>query len=205
MTDDPGSLAGFLALAASVGVVHTLVGPDHYLLDRGVGQGAEGRVARGHVVHTVGGSAALRDERHRGVCVALAVGWVRGLVGVWRLCVATFWPGRWWPSGLHGPFPGGVVDTPLRMTLSRRCGPGCWRWFALGPCEWLLPNALAASASHGWQGAALVIAVFTLATVATMLVCVAATVKLPVPRKLAGPMMPGIVTFACGLMVLIGL
>lgn len=204
MTDDPGSLAGFLALAASVGVVHTLVGPDHYLL---IGAWAKVRKAGWRVVMSFTLLAGLLHCATSAIVVfaslwlldgsaaLLGLETLRGDILAWALvAIGIAWAISGWRRRHAAPDD---AQPPMR--------PWLLALFALGPCEWLLPNALAASASHGWQGAALVIAVFTFATVATMLVCVAATVKLPVPRKLVGPMMPGIVTFACGLMVLIGL
>jgi hypothetical protein len=41
--------------------------------------------------------------------------------------------------------------------------------FVLGPCEWLIPNSVAAYHGRGWTGLLLVAGVFSVATVATMI------------------------------------
>ena len=203
MTDDLRALPGLLALAASVGVVHTLVGPDHYLL---IAAWAKVRKVGWRVVmsftllagllHCATSAAVVFASLWLldGSSALLGLESLRGDILAWALVGAGI---AWAIAGWRRRHAAADVDQP-------RMRPWLLALLALGPCEWLLPNALAAGAGYGWTGAALVVGVFTLATVATMLACVAATVRLPLPRKLVGPMMPGIVTFTCGLLVFAG-
>src|SRR5262245_13052654 len=161
--------AALLASAAGTAVVHTLAGPDHYLplLAAARAHGWRPRTALAvtalaGLVHC-GASALLvplvpwlgRDLAGLQDARGMLSGWLMVGVGIALLCTA-------------------ARRLRLRRALPAR---GLRGWllllFAVGPCEWLLPNALAAAGAHGASGALLVAVVFTAVTTLVMLGCVA--------------------------------
>src|SRR5262249_687284 len=107
-----------------------------------------------------------------------------------------------------------LLCTAARRLRLRRALParGLRGWqlllFAVGPCEWLLPNALAAAGSPGLAGALPVPARFgAAATAATMLGCVAVGLRvLPASfaHARAASLLPGTALAVCGALVLAG-
>jgi len=195
--------AALLATAAGTAVVHTLAGPDHYLplLAAARAHGWRPRTALAvtalaGLVHC-GASALLvpfvlwlgRDLAGLQYARGLLSGWLMLGVGIALLCTAA----RRLRSRSASPARG------LRGFLLLL--------FAVGPCEWLLPNALAAAGSDGAAGALLVAAVFTAATTATMLGCTALGLRLipaAATRARWAQLAPGAVLCVCGGLALAG-
>ncbi len=216
MLEPAESLSSLFALAAGVGVVHTIAGPDHYLpviaaarLRDWSSRRALARTAMLGLVHCLtsvvvlvaalaffGGvvteSSALattqdvRSDVTAGLLIAS--GAVLGGLG-WRT------------------FRRGVPDRTLGAATSRM-RLALLLIFAIGPCEWLLLPAVAAAASHGAVGALAAAGVFTVATVVTMVVAVAFGLAI-LPRWRLRPGLGELAagaTFAlCGALILIGL
>ncbi len=195
-------LSLLLATAGSVGLIHALAGPDHYLpfialaKARSWSMGKTARVTllcgAGHVLGSlvVGG-------------LGIALGWslggmealqaVRGDLAAWLLLgfglAYTAWgvrqamrdrPHRHWhthPDGTvheHTHVHRAEHGHPHEAAAGRRITP--WVLFlilVLGPCEALIPLLMVPAAQGSWSGVALVAAVFALATLAAMLAAVA--------------------------------
>jgi len=82
--------------------------------------------------------------------------------------------------------------------------------FIFGPCEALIPVLMYPAAEGSWLGVALVVAVFGLATVATMLVTVTVGYlgisQLPLGRlERFSHALAGLALVACGLAIQLGL
>ena len=189
-----------LASAASIGFVHTLVGPDHYLpfvalaRDRGWSRtktlGVTALCGLGHcagsvVLGLVGiafglGLAGLEStEAMRGNLAA----WV--LLG---LAIAYFaWSVRTWQRGkvhshrhVHADgtvhsHPHGHGNEHAHAHAPASAGPligALFVIFVLGPCEALIPVLMYPAANLNWTAAIAVALVFSAATVATMLAAV---------------------------------
>ncbi len=173
MADDPTLL---VFTAALVGVVHTLVGPDHYLPFIALSRARKWSLGRtagvtlfcglGHVLGSlILGAVAIA----LGVTVSRleAVDSQRGELAAWILIASGLVYLAW---GLrratgHGhshsaPNPGSL--TPWMLFLV----------FVLGPCEPLIPVLLYPAASGNPLTAAVVVAVFAAVTLATMLAAV---------------------------------
>lgn len=201
--DGAASSTALLATAATIGVVHTLLGPDHYVpfvaLARsrawslGKALGVTALCGAGHVV----GSIAL------GV-LGVAFGWalsglvaieeVRGSLAGWLLLglglAYTAWGIR---RAIRGAHRHEHVHAHADGTLHRhehdhraehghphfgRVGRLLGPWsifviFVLGPCEPLIPLLMYPAAHGGWATVAAVALVFAVATIATMLAVVA--------------------------------
>jgi hypothetical protein len=208
----PIDLTVVLATAATIGVVHTLLGPDHYVpfiaLARARGWGV-GRALRwtlccgiGHVL----GSVALGVV---GIAVGLGVSHIeaiestRGELAAWLLItlgtVYTAWGLHWAMrrhAHRHGPGSHDVRHTTTAWVL--------FIVFLLGPCEALIPVLMYPAATAGYLEMVLVIGTFALATVLTMSLAVAAGMA-GVRRFDFGPMerfthaIAGGAILACGL------
>lgn len=196
-------LALLAATAAGLGVLHALLGPDHYLPF--VLMGRAGRWSRAKTltitffcgVGHVGSSLLLAAG---GVALGVAVGrlqaleGLRGQVAVWALIAFGLVYGVWGlrraarhrPHAhphLHGD---GVVHfhehthegEHLHVHESGEPVSRITPWvlftvFVFGPCEPLIPLVLVPAAEQSAAGVALVVAVFSVATLATMLAAVA--------------------------------
>jgi len=201
--DGATGTAALVATAATLGVVHTLLGPDHYVpfvalarsrdwsLKKALGVTAICGV--GHVV----GSIALG-------ALGLAFGWalsglvaledLRGSLAGWLLLGVGLAYMAW---GIRQALRGGHKHTHVHAhgdgTLHRhehdhrrehghphfgRVGRVLGPWsifviFVLGPCEPLIPLLLYPAAHGGWGTVAAVAGVFAATTIATMLAVVA--------------------------------
>jgi len=194
------ALPALVATAAAVGVGHTLAGPDHYLPIVAVARSA-GWSPRRALLFT-----ALAGLLHCAASAIVALG------ALWLADAATLAGLQQWRGSAAGWAMVGVGAALL--VAAWRCqralpllGAQWLALFALGPCEWLLPNALAAGA-HGIGAALLVTAVFTTATVTTMVLAVAVGLRaLPALRteRAFARALPGMVATACGVAILLGL
>ena len=153
-------MPAFLALAAGAGAGHTLAGPDHYAPLIAFGRAREWGIGRAAAI------AAGFGLAHCLVSVTIAAGlvavaasqtpeWLEGMavVAAWTMIASGVALAiRAW-RGQHS-------HRPALAFLSLA--------FLVGPCEWLIPVAVAAGTTHGTAAALLVGAVYTACTVATM-------------------------------------
>ena len=194
------ALPALLATAAAVGVGHTLAGPDHYLPIAAVARSA-GWSARRALLFTAAAGVLHCAASALVALLALSLADTAALAGLQQ----------WRGSAVGWAMVGVGVALLVAAWRGRRAQPrlpAVWlALFALGPCEWLLPNALAAG-EHGIAGVLLVTAVFTLCTVATMVLAVAFALRvLPQWRRDDAwlRLLPGLTTAACGALVCAGL
>lgn len=178
-----------LGSALSIGFIHTLIGPDHYLPFIVMSKARNWTVRRtlfvtfvcglGHVlssvvIGTVGvalGSAlgALKTlEGIRGDIASYALivfGTVYAIWGVWK--------GRKGHGHVH-------LHNGQHLDMSNARSVTFWTLFlvfVLGPCEPLIPLLMFPAVSHDWYGVALVTVVFGVATITTMTVIVYLAIK----------------------------
>jgi nickel/cobalt exporter len=194
-------LLPLLALAVGLGVVHTVLGPDHYIPFVALARSRRWSLRRtlavtslcgvGHVLGSVGVGLL-------GITLGWALGSVeafegsRGQLAGWLLlgfgCAYLLWGLR---IGLRARRPGvlhrhgDVLHThahahPHRgrpaqdsMTLGGLTPWVLFLIFVFGPCEVLIPLLMVPAAEHSGAAIALVAATFGVATIATMLTIVA--------------------------------
>jgi hypothetical protein len=194
-------LALLLATAASIGVLHTLLGPDHYLPFVALAR------ARGWSLMRTLGTTAVCGVGHVLGSVALgglgvALGWalgsvaaieaLRGSMAAWLLVGFGLIYGAWGVrralrrrehDHLHAHLDGtlhrhphdhlGAHGHPHVEREGRRLGS--WSLlaiFVLGPCEPLVPLLMVPAARADWPALGALALVFSLATIATMLAVV---------------------------------
>ncbi|MSR75902.1 MAG: hypothetical protein EXS14_10590 [Planctomycetes bacterium] len=165
---DSAGLIGAAAVAAGVGVMHTLLGPDHWLPFVALGRQPNYGLRRLVPVVLLCGLlhclasvaiAALGTVAGASLTAFLQLTEARGVLAglaLLSLGVAMFAPTRA-DAALAAPRGGRLVWWLLVV-------------FVLGPCEWLIPAAMAAAARYGPQGLWVVSLSFSLATIATMLI-----------------------------------
>jgi len=210
------------ATALSVGAIHTLLGPDHYVPFAAMshaGGWSVGKTLRvtvacglGHVAGSVAlgllglavGVAVMQLELVEAVRGDVA-GWMLVAFGaaylVWGLVAA---------ARLHGhPHPAADSDPAAATT-------GVWTpWllfllFVFGPCEPLIPLLIYPAAQANGFAVAAVVGGFAAATVGTMVVAVlamrygAAVARLP-RLEWFSHALAGLAILACGLLVKLGL
>lgn len=183
------SLTILLGSAFSIGFIHTLIGPDHYLPFIAIGKARNWTTARtmiitficglGHVLSSVAIGAI-------GIIAGAAVGRlesiesVRGDIASYALIVFGIayalwgiWRGR--KGHVHRHLPDGShLDSNNARSVT------FWTLFiifVLGPCEPLIPLLMFPAVSHNWHGVFMVTLVFSAATIGTMLIIVYAAVK----------------------------
>jgi len=220
-----GSWPVLAASAISVGFLHTVVGPDHYLPFVALAAARDWSRRKLLAVTLVCGTAHVASS----LAIALVVGGLMGL-GVTRVEETFGWQGsavawalvvlglayaawgvlrphrhRHLPDGSH--LPG--VETPARK------GKDVTVWalfllFAFGPCEAMIPLVMLPSAQGSVSGIVLVLGLFGVATVATMTAVVwalhAGVGLIPRGRltRAAHPL-AGLVIALCGVGILVGL
>lgn len=191
-------LTAIALTAASVGFVHTLLGPDHYIpfvamsKARGWSYSKTAAITAlsglGHVLSSVllgfaglwAGTELAKLERFEGLRGDLA-GWMVLGFGVaymvWGLRQA--WKGRahghfhLHPDGAHAHSHGHSGEHAHAHDGKRNITP--WILFTLlvfGPCEPLIPLIIYPAAKHSWAGVAAVTSVFGVVTISTMLATV---------------------------------
>lgn len=176
--DVEASRTVLMTTAASVALLHTLVGVDHYLPFVALGHArgwSAGRVVRitalcgaGHVV----GSIALGAV---GIALGAALGslaWVesvRGALAAWGLIGFGVVYMLWALRRLRRPGP--ATTHGHAHTHESMATPTFWALFivfALGPCEPLIPVLMAPAFAHDWLLVAQVTALFAAVTIGTM-------------------------------------
>ncbi len=173
-----GALVPLLSTALGVGVIHTLVGPDHYVPLLALARERRWGTRRAHGV--TAGLGLLHCATGTALAIAVAVAGrafaLADVLDAQRNLAAMLLIGLGVAMGL-AHWRGS--RRPARGTALGALGLA----FALGPCEWLVPAFTAAAAAGGFGSALLVAAAFTAATVATMLAAVAvglaASARLP--------------------------
>jgi len=190
------------AAAASVGIVHTVLGPDHYLPFVAMAQARKWTTTKttfitaicgvGHVL----GSVVLGFI---GIALGIAVGRlegfesVRGNLAAWMLTAFglayTVWGVRRAlrnrPHSHHHHHANGTGHEHVHSHASGHVhphgetAPSITPWvlftvFVFGPCEPLIPILMYPAATHSAGVVALVATIFSVATIGTMLVMVLA-------------------------------
>ena len=200
----PDSLPLLLTAAAGVGVLHTLLGPDHYLPFVALARARSWSTAdtlrntllcgAGHVLS----SLVL-------LSVVLPLGWALSRVESLDAIRGNVAGGLLVLSGLLLLWQGTDRGQPRR---------GFWLLvpvFLVGPCEPLLPLLLAPAVTGRPLGSLLVLAVFAAATLLTMCLavhlCLLGAERLSVPRRLERYATPAaaIVLVGCGVALWCGL
>jgi hypothetical protein len=208
-----GLSLSLLLAAAGVGVVHTLLGPDHYLpfitLARArhwsrprtlatVGICGLGHVLGSVVLGVVGlaGGAAIGQienlESGRGDWAAWCMVVLGLAYGVWGLRRALRRPSDIQPH-VHGSHVHiHRSGTPHHHHAESEPGEGLTFWmlllvFILGPCEPLIPLFVLPASRGRWDLALATVVVFAIATVLTML-CVTAIGLAGLSRIRLGPL-----------------
>ncbi len=183
------SILILLASALSIGFIHTIIGPDHYVPFIAISRARSWSTTRtmvvtvmcgmGHVLSSIligtigiaaGGAlgklVAIESVRGDIASYALiAFGIIYGLWGIWR--------GRkgHGHKHLHG---GKHLDASNARSIT------FWTLFiifVLGPCEPLIPLLMFPAVSHSWYVLILVASVFGITTILTMTALVYAGVK----------------------------
>lgn len=181
------SLAILLLTAVSIGVVHTLIGPDHYLPFIVISKARNWSVPKtilvtlacglGHVLSSVVIGAigialgtAIGDlqaiERVRGDLASYALILFGTIYGIWGLWRAQHGHG-------HKHLPGEEHEKSAKSITF-------WTLFivfVLGPCEPLIPILMFPAVQHNWHGVFMVTLFFGAATIGTMCAIVFFAVK----------------------------
>lgn len=188
----------FLLTAAGVGVIHTLMGPDHYLPFAALSRARSWSLRRTLSVTAICGGAHVLSALILGIFAASAgqavarleaVESVRGSLAAWLLTAFGFVYAVW---GLRRAFteraaPPEGNGTPVGERKS--VGWALFIIFALGPCEPFIPLVMASSVRGGAGSVVATALVFGLATVATMLTAVTVLAfgdRLPALRRVRG-------------------
>jgi sulfite exporter TauE/SafE len=185
------SLTILIWTAASIGFIHTLIGPDHYLPFIALGRARNWSTTRtlfvtsacglGHVASSILIGAigialgtALGDlqeiESIRGDIASYALIGFGTLYGIWGLYRAR----RDHRHG-HRHLPGG-------RHVEEQDSKSVTFWalfivFILGPCETLIPLLMVPAVARNWQGVLAVTLAFSLATIGTMCAIVYSAIK----------------------------
>jgi sulfite exporter TauE/SafE len=199
--DAPADSVALLAAAATIGVVHTLLGPDHYVPFVALARSRAWSLRRALGVTAVCGAGHVVGSIALGA-LGVASGWaLSGLVEVetWRGAIAgwlllgvgvayTAWGVRRALRGRphehlhahdageihrHGHDHHGAHAHPHFGAVGRWLGPwSIFVVFVLGPCEPLVPVLMYPASQGSWWSVAAVAGVFATATIGTMLAVV---------------------------------
>jgi len=210
------------ATAVSIGAIHTLLGPDHYVPFAAMshaGGWSAGKTLRVTVACGLGHVAGSVARGLLGLAVGVAVVQlelveaVRGEFAGWMLMAfgAAYLGWGLVAAARHH----GHAD-PLRDADATAATTGLWTpWllflvFVFGPCEPLIPLLIYPAAQADGLAVAAVVGAFAAATVGTMVVAVlamrygAAVVRLPRLERFSHAL-AGLAILACGLLVKLGL
>jgi nickel/cobalt exporter len=178
-----------LGSALSIGFIHTLIGPDHYLPFIVMSRARNWTTRRTLFVTFVCGLGHVMSSvliGTVGVGLGSALGSLRAVEGI-RSDIASYaliafgtvyavwglWKGRKGHGHVH-------LHNGKHLDMSNARSVTFWTLFlifVLGPCEPLIPLLMFPAVSHNWYGVALVTAVFGVATVGTMTAIVYFAVK----------------------------
>jgi len=178
-----------LGSAISIGFIHTLIGPDHYLPFIAISKARSWTTARtllvtficglGHVLSSVaigavgiGLGTALGNleaiESIRGDIASYSLIIFGVAYGIWGI-----WKGRKGHGHIH-------LHNGKHLDVSNARSVTFWTLFiifVLGPCEPLIPILMFPAITHNWYGVALVTMVFGIATITTMCAIVLIGIK----------------------------
>lgn len=202
------------ATAISLGVIHTLLGPDHYLPFVAMSKAGEWPARK-----TLGVTIACGLGHVAGSVAIGLVGLVLG-VAVMRLETLEAFRGdvaAWLLIGFGLAYLVSGLMRAIRH-VPHPHGHGASEWapwlaflvFAFGPCEPLIPLLMYPAAKASYGSVAAVVAAFTLATVGTMAVAVMAmryglaSMHVPALGRYAHAL-AGLAIVMCGVLVKIGL
>jgi hypothetical protein len=170
-----GGLLALIATAALLGVVHTVLGPDHYLPFAFLARAGRWSRAKTMIITLVCGVGHVAGSvvvASVGILLGLAIsslevlGSFRGDAAAWLLVgvglAYLVWGLRRARTHAHADPGAGLRLAPWALFIV----------FVLGPCEVLIPLVMYAAVEHGLTGALLAITSFGLATLAAMLVTV---------------------------------
>ena len=214
----PGEFELLLVTALTIGVVHTLLGPDHYVPFIALARARGWRPLQalrwtlfcgvGHVLGSVA-LGMIGIAAGLGVSSIEAIEGTRGEVAAWLLITFGTLYMTW---GVHRALRAhahrhGTTESVSRTTTA---------WvlfiiFVLGPCEALIPVLMYPAATAGMLEVAMVTGVFAISTVVTMSLAVAlglAGIRMAAFARLEryGHALAGATILACGLgMRLLGL
>jgi sulfite exporter TauE/SafE len=210
--------AALCLTAGSVGAMHTILGPDHYVPFVAMAQAGGWSTAKTLRVTLACGLGHLAGSVVLGIS-GLALGLaatrfepveaVRGAVAGWLLIVGGLTVLGWgcWRAAMRGD-AGASADGAAAVSVWAPWA--AFLVFAFGPCEPLVPLVmLPAARASGW-GVAAVIAAFGAATLATMVAAVWAMrhgvglVRAPRLTRFAD-ILAGLAILACGVLVQFGL
>ncbi len=205
LISDPSSLSTVLGIAAATGVVHTLLGPDHYLPLAAVARERQWSIKQTSLaaigfgllhclasVVLVFGFALTAGSID---VMSSAAAWLMLGIGV-CLVFATLRARR-----VSGPTVG-AVD---RRVVAGLIGVA----FVIGPCEWLIPVATTTYGSMGALAALQVCGAYSFCTVgmmwaATTVSAVGLARVAPLKSATFGGVGTGVVCAACGALMLLG-
>ncbi len=208
------TLAILLWTAVSIGFIHTLIGPDHYLPFIVIGKARNWTITKtlfitflcgiGHVLSSVligaigiAIGSAIGDlqsiEKVRGDIASYSLIGFGIAYGIWGL-----WRAR--KSHGHSHLPGG-------KHLNQENARSVTFWtlfivFVLGPCEPLIPLLMFPAVKHDWHGVVVVTLAFGIVTIGTMCVIVysaargLATLKTQLMEKYVHAMAGGIIALS---------
>jgi nickel/cobalt exporter len=208
--------------AASIGAIHTLLGPDHYIPFVALAKARNWTTARMAIVTALCGIGHVLGSVVLGL-IGVAAGTavfhletiesVRGDLAAWALIafglVYTAWGLR--RAGRKHAHPHVGNAGPATEHVKR---PGSvWAMFiifVLGPCEPLIPLLIYPAANSSWYGVGMVVLVFGTTTIATM-VASATVLKLGMNRLPFGRLeryshaLAGAAITVCGISIHFGL
>lgn len=166
-----------LISAASIGFTHTLLGPDHYLPFIVMGKARKWSPAKTTIITLLSGLAHVGSSvviGLVGIACGLAVNKleifesVRGSIAAWLLIAFGLVYFAW---GIRKAVKGHTRHDHLGS--KRDITPWVlFTIFVFGPCEPLIPLLMYPAARHSFSGVVYVAAVFSLATIGTMLTVV---------------------------------
>ena len=198
------SLSYFLYLVVSLSVLHTLIGPDHYVPFVAMGRAGGWSFRRTLAITAACGAGHVLGSLvigMAGMAIGIAVGglaWfeeARGNLAGWLLLGFGLIYFAWGIKQAVRNKPHSHVHVHADGTTHRHAHTHSGEhmhvhedgakkrqitpWilftiFVFGPCEPLIPILMLAASSLGWEAAVLVCTVFALGTVSTMLLMVAA-------------------------------
>lgn len=215
-------IAALLVSAASIGVIHTLLGPDHYIPFIALAKARNWTTTRMAVITALCGVGHVLGSVVLGLVGVLAgtavfhlesIESVRGDLAAWALIAFGLIYTAW---GLRR---GGRKHTHTHFghqesaTDSHKRPASVWTIFiifVLGPCEPLIPLLIYPAARNSWYGVTMVVLVFGLATIVTM-VTLAIALKLGINRLPFGRLeryshaLAGAAITVCGISIHLGL
>ena len=199
------SLPILLSTAASIGLVHTLLGPDHYLPFVAMAKARQWSRVKAVTITILCGVGHVLGSVVLGL-LGVALGWAvgsmeivesfRGELAAWALIIFGLTYGTWglWRAIRRKPHThvhvhgNGIVHTHAHDHTAEHAhvhdGPSrttitpwvLFTIFVLGPCEPLIPILMIPATDHSWWALLLVVAVFGITTIGTMTVVATALI-----------------------------